>query len=63
MTVYEFLYYCIDPGMLTVKVWSNAQGQTVWSGPGDEVPDDICDAELGSFDVPYEMDTITINID
>ena len=63
MTVYDFLDYCCDEGLLTVEIYSLEAGKILWTGDGDEVPAKYGFAELGSFDVPTKADTITLNID
>ena len=63
MTVYELLYYCIDPGMLTVEIYSLEQGKELWVGPGDEIPEEYENAEVGSWDCPTVPWHFTINID
>lgn len=63
MTVYEFVDWCIDAGLLTVEIYSLDKGDIVWTGPGDELPDEYADCEIGSFDVPSMADHITLNID
>lgn len=63
MTVYDFIDLCIDCGLLTVEIYSCDAGDVVWTGPGDEVPEEYLYADLGSFDVPSKPDHITLNID
>lgn len=62
MTVYDFLDYCIDPGLLTVEIYDCDSGNTVWVGHGDEIPEEFGYKDIGSFDVPSEADHITLNI-
>lgn len=62
-TVGDFLDYCIDPGLLTVEIYSLDKGKVVWTGEGWTMPDEYADAELASFDVPSKADHITLNIE
>ena len=63
MNISDFIYYCIDPGLLTVEIYSLEKGETVWTGDGDGIPEEYEYSELCSWDVPSEADTITLNID
>lgn len=62
-TVGDFLDYCCDAGLLIVHIYSLDANAFVWTGCGDEVPDEYMNAELGSWDVPSKADHITLNID
>ena len=44
MTIQEFMEMCIDM----------EKGENVWSGAGDEIPEEYGDLEFGSFDVPKD---------
>ena len=61
-TVGDFLDYCIDPGLLTVEIYSLDKGR-LWMGVGWEMPDEYAEAELSSFDVPCQADHLTLNIE
>lgn len=63
MNIYDFLDYCIDAGLLTLEIYSVSSGKTVWTGDGDEVPEEFGYCELASFDVPTKADCITLNIE
>lgn len=63
MTIFDFLEYCIDEGMLKVEIYSLDKGKTVWTGDGDDIPSEYGYAELCSFDIPTEPWHITLNID
>ncbi len=59
MTVYEFCQMCIEPSILNVEIFD---GEIVYSGPADEIPEEYEDVEVSSFDLPTTPDWITINI-
>ncbi len=63
MTVYDFLYYCIDERMLKVEIYDCISGKIVFSGDYDDLPDEILEAELCTFDVPTKPETITLNVE
>lgn len=63
MNIEDFLDYCIDAGLLTVEIYSLDKGGIVWTGSGDEVPDEYLYADLCSWDVPSKADHITLNIE
>lgn len=63
MTVSDFLDLCIDAGMMTVEIWSDSAEAVLWTGPGDEIPDEYEYAELWSFDPPTKQWCITLNIE
>lgn len=62
MTVYDFVYLCIEPSFMTVELYSLESG-TVWAGPGDEIPEDFLECEICTYDVPTEANRITLNIE
>jgi hypothetical protein len=63
MSVGDFLDYCCDAGLLTVHIYSFDANAIVWTGCGDEVPDEFLYCELNSFDVPGQADHLTLNIE
>lgn len=63
MTVSEFLFLCIDPSMMTVEIWSDKAKAVLWTGPGDEIPDEYEYSELWSFDPPVKAGWITLNVE
>lgn len=63
MNIGDFLDYCCDAGLLIVHIYSLDKGGIVWTGCGDEVPDEYVYSELCSFDVPSKADHITLNIE
>lgn len=62
MTVYDFYNMCVDSGMLNVEIWDNDESAIIYSGPCEELPMDIEDEEVSSFDIPTRVDWITLNI-
>lgn len=62
MTVFDFVDLCIEPSFMTVEIYSLERG-TVWTGPGDQIPDEFLDCEIGTYDVPTKICGITLNID
>lgn len=65
MTVYELLDYCFDAGMLQVVIVkvSDDDVQEVYKGYGDEVPDELMDAGILTYDIPAKAGELTINIE
>ena len=45
---------CIDPSLCKVSIYDMEKGEDVWSGAGDEIPEEYGDLEFGSFDVPKD---------
>ena len=62
MSVYEFCNMCTDSGMLYVEIWDNEEATIIYQGPCDELPMELEDEEISSFDVPTRVDWITLNI-
>ena len=63
MSVYDFMDYCLDKSITTVEVWSFSKQKVVWSGNGEEIPDEYLCAELYSFDVSDKAWSISVNIE
>ena len=63
MTIYDFIYLSCDAGLMKVEVYDMTTERVIWSGNGDEMPTEIEDMELMSFDVPYMTDTFTLNVE
>jgi len=63
MNINDFIDLCIDAGLLTVEIYSMDRSKIVWTGPGDEIPEEFLYCELWSWDVPTKPDCITLNID
>ena len=63
MTVDDFLYTCVDDGLLNVDIFSCEQEKVVWSGPSHKMPDEYRYAEVSSWDVPEKKYHMTFNID
>lgn len=62
MTVYDFLDMCIDERMLRVEIYDCESDETIFDGDYDDIPSELMDEEVCSFDVPSEIGKITINI-
>lgn len=62
MSVYEFLGLCIDERMLRVEIYDTDSDETLFDGDYDDIPSEMMDEEVCSFDVPFESGKITINI-
>lgn len=62
MTINEIISYCIAPSMLTVEIYDTDREEIIWSGNGEEIPDEYLYKEIWSWDVPTELGKITINI-
>lgn len=63
MTVYDFVDLCIEPSFMTVEIYSLDAGAVVWTGPGDEIPEEFLEREVCTYDVPTKECGITLNID
>ena len=63
MTVFDFVDLCIEPSFMTVEIYSLDAGAVVWTGHGDDIPEEFLDCEVGSYDVPTKICGITLNID
>ncbi|MBP3479649.1 MAG: hypothetical protein J6K03_09275 [Oscillospiraceae bacterium] len=62
MSIYEIMERCIDASLCKVNVYSSSQEKIVWSGEGDEIPEEYGEMEISSFDVPTDG-AMTFNID
>ena len=63
MTVDTFLLFCIDESILKVDIFSCEQQKVVWSGRGDDVPDEYRHADVCTWDIPMQKGHMTFNID
>lgn len=61
MNIYDFMDYCYDAGMCNVDIYSTDNGETVWSGWGDEIPEEYGEKTDFTFDAPSNG-RITFNI-
>lgn len=66
-TVYDFLDMCIEPDLQEVAIYDCAQDKEVFRGTRDNMPQDMQDAEVQSFDLVEKSGPnagiICINID
>lgn len=62
LTIEEFLEMFLEPGLLTVEIYSFEKNDTVWKGCAKDVPLNYKTAEIESFDTPTEGG-ICINIE
>ena len=63
ITVYDFIELCQDPGMLEVVIYDlESDGAEIYRGYADEIPDDIMDLTVESFDVPDSTGVLGINV-
>lgn len=62
MSISEFLDMCIDPGLMNVEIYDMISGSTVWSGFGDELPDEFWDVTVETYDVPRDGQ-MTLNVE
>ena len=63
MTVGDFLDMCCDASWLNVTVYDISAGKNVFEGEIFEMPDELADQELCSWDVPTKADCITVNVE
>lgn len=61
MSVYEFIQMCIEPGFLNVCIYDTESGQNIYEGEAEEVPTDMEDLTVESYDVPTEG-KLTLNV-
>ncbi|MBP5717378.1 MAG: hypothetical protein J6X53_00155 [Abditibacteriota bacterium] len=63
MTIKDFLDLFTDPGILTVSLYdlNSDEGDDVWTGNGEEIPDEYADESVESVDAPSGKYQITIN--
>lgn len=61
MTIAELMELCIEPSLCKVAIYSLDKGGEIYSGMGDEIPDEYGDLEFNSFDVPSDG-CMTFNI-
>ena len=62
MTIIEIMDLCTDAGLCKVEIYHLEKDETIWSGVGDEIPDELQDLEISSFDVPSDG-KMTFNIE
>lgn len=62
MTVYELLNLCMDASLMDVQLYDLNSREVIWSGFGDEVPENYEDVEVDSYDPVDNRGTFTINI-
>ena len=67
MTIHDCLDACFDRGLCKARIilWHDypeeTRCETVYEGPGDEIPDRFDDMEFDSYDVP-RASTMTFNV-
>lgn len=61
MTIAELMDMCIEPSLCKVEIYSVDKNGEVWSGFGDDIPDEYGELEFDSFDVPNDG-CMTFNI-
>ena len=62
MTIYKLLDSCWDAGLLKLTIYDTYSGDDVWSGDGDEVPEEYGYCEIESWDIPTKSGELTVNI-
>ena len=63
MTIYDFLELCIEPNLLHVQIYDFSSQKVVFDGNGDEIPEELTEAEISSFDVPDLYGRICLNVE
>ena len=64
ITIDDFMYLCIEDGTTNVEIFDNDSAEVVWSGRGNDIPDEYLDVIVGSWDISSRnQGTITFNID
>ena len=62
MSVYDLMILFIDNGF-DIEIWDTDSELTIYQGPGDDIPDDLCELEVCSIDTPQAGCPFTINVD
>ena len=65
MTIYEFVGLCCEPSFQVYEIYDIDSGKTLYKGTGDEIPTDLEDYEVSSYDcisLANNKDVITLNI-
>ena len=62
LTVRDFVDMCTDGTGLEIEIWDNVSCEVLWSGCGDDVPDEYGWETVDSYDMPYKKWSITVNI-
>ena len=62
MTITEMMDLCTDASLCKVEIYNVEKGKEIWSGNGDEIPDEFGELEVETFDVPSDG-KMTFNID
>lgn len=61
-TVQDIMALCAEPAICFIDVYSLDDSRVIWSGRGDEIPDDIADMEVQSWDAPNKEGQIAFNV-
>ena len=65
MTIYDFVNLCCEPSFQRYKIFDLDSGKTMYEGAGDEIPSNLEDYEISSYDCisfATNKDIITLNI-
>lgn len=52
MRICDFLDLCIEPGFCTVVVYDVERAEDLWKGPADEIPAELSELKVESWDIP-----------
>ena len=62
MRICDFLDLCIEPGFCTVVVYDVERAEDLWKGPADEIPAELSELKVESWDIPSEAGVMTFNV-
>ena len=62
MTVYFLMELCMDASTCIVTIFDGEKDGDVWTGAGDDIPEEYGMCEVASWDVPERAGRFTINI-
>lgn len=54
MRICDFLDLCIEPGV--------ERAEDLWKGPADEIPAELSELKVESWDIPSEAGVMTFNV-
>ena len=62
LSVRDFIEMCTDETGLEVVIWDNVSESVLWTGCGDDIPDEFEFEIVDSYDLPYRKWCMTLNI-
>lgn len=62
ITVMDFVGMCTDSGFLKVEIYGYESEDVLWYGDADDIPEQYAEVNVETYDVPYKVDHITLNV-